>query len=48
MILKQEYLSQCAESEKDGELRFQVPEEGFESEEGWYETLNISHNFLRI
>ena len=33
---------------KDGEPRNQVPEEGFESEEGWHEILNISHKFLTI
>ena len=34
-----------AESEKkDGELRKQVPEEGFESEEGWYEMITFILN----
>ena len=37
-----------AESEKDGELRNQVPEESFKSEEGWHEILNILPNFFRI
>ena len=31
--------STSAESKKDGELRNQVHEEGFESEEGWLEIL---------
>ena len=29
------------ESEKDGEPRNQVPEEGFKSEESWHEIFNI-------
>ena len=37
-----------SESEKDGEPRNQVPEEGFKSEEGWYEIFNILPNFSRI
>ena len=40
---------QCdTESEKDWELRNKVPEEGFKSEEGWYEILHILLNFFRI
>ena len=37
-----------AESEKDGEPRNQVPEEGFKSEEGLHEICNILPNFFRI
>ena len=37
-----------AESEKDGELRNQVPEEGFKSEEGLHEIFNILLNFFSI
>ena len=36
------------ESEKDGEPRNQVPEEGFKSEEGWHEIFNILPNIFRI
>ena len=36
------------ESEKDGEPRNQVPEEGFKSEEGWHEIFCILLNLLRI
>ena len=34
------------ESEKDGEPRNQVPEEGFESEEVWHKIFNILNNFF--
>ena len=37
-----------AESEKDGEPRNQVPEEGFESEEGLHEIFNSLPNIFRI
>ena len=37
-----------SESEKDGEPRNQVPEEGFETEEGWDEIFNILVNFFII
>ena len=37
-----------AESEKDGEPRNQVPEEGSNSEEGWQEMFNILPNFFKI
>ena len=36
------------ESEKDGEPRNYVPEEGFKSEEGCYEIFNILVIFFRI
>ena len=36
------------ESEKDGELRDQVPEEGFKSEEGWHEIFNILVKLCKI
>ena len=36
------------ESKKEGESRNQVLEEGFESEEGWHEILNIWLNFVTI
>ena len=35
------FLGPSTEYEKDGEPRTQVPEEGFKSEEGWLEILNI-------
>ena len=41
-------LSVWSESEKDGEPRNQVPEEGFKSEEGWQEILHILLNLYRI
>ena len=37
-----------AESEKDGEPRNQVPEDGFKSEEGWHEIFNSLLKFFRI
>ena len=37
-----------SEPKKDGEPRNQVPEEGFESEEGRYEILNILFNSFSI
>ena len=37
-----------SESEKDGEPKNQVPEEGFESEEGWHEILNIWLNLFTL
>ena len=37
-----------AESEKDGEPRNQVPEEGLKSEESWHEILHMLLNFFRI
>ena len=36
------------ESEKNGEPRNQVPEEVFESEEGWHEILKVWLNFVTI
>ena len=36
------------ESEKDGEPRNQDPEEGFASEEGWNEMLNILLHYFSI
>ena len=39
MLLSTALSVPLAESEKDGEPRNQVPEEGFESEEGWHEIL---------
>ena len=38
----QTYYASLTESEKDGEPRNHVPEEGFKSEEGWHEMFHIS------
>ena len=47
-MIPNSFLNNVFQSSTDGKPRNQVPEEGFESEEGWHAILDISHTFPTI